>query len=76
MFTTKVRPIVFELRATYAARVSIYYRGPIQIRKYSTPADLPVPNKKKVWDSAEEAIQGDAIKSGDTVLCGGAFDDL
>jgi len=54
-----------------AIRVSIHYRGTVQTRKYSTPTDLPVPNKKKVWDSAEEAVKGDAIKSGDTLLCGG-----
>jgi hypothetical protein len=59
--------------STSANRVSIYYRGIVQTRKYSTPVDLPVPNKTKVWDSAEEAVKGDAIKSGDTLLCGGAF---
>ncbi|KIM87523.1 hypothetical protein PILCRDRAFT_280068 [Piloderma croceum F 1598] len=57
--------------AVRAGRVPIYYRGTVQTRKYSTPTDLPVPNKKKVWDSAEEAVKGDAIKSGDTLLCGG-----
>jgi hypothetical protein len=56
-----------------ATRVSIYYRGTAQTRKYSTSTDLPVPNKKKVWDSAEEAVKGDAIKSGDTLLCGGTL---
>lgn len=76
MFTANVRPIAFRLRASTSAcgtRLSIYYRGTVQTRKYSTPVDLPVPSKTKLWESAEEAVKGDAIKSGDTLLCGGAF---
>ncbi|KAH7927092.1 3-oxoacid CoA-transferase [Leucogyrophana mollusca] len=41
----------------------------ITIRQYSTPTDLPVPNKKKVWESADEAVKD--VKSGDVLLCGG-----
>lgn len=41
-------------------------------RYYSDLASA-VPRKKKVWDSAEEAVAGDAIKSGDTLLCAGKF---
>lgn len=41
----------------------------LKIRCYSTPTDLPVPNKSKVWDSVEEAIKD--VKSGDTLLSGG-----
>ena len=40
-----------------------YFRG------LSTPADLPIPNKSKVWDSADEAVKD--IKSGSVLLCGG-----
>ncbi|KAF9466260.1 3-oxoacid CoA-transferase [Collybia nuda] len=38
-------------------------------RKYSTPTDIPIPNKSKVWNSAEEAVKD--IKSGDVLMCGG-----
>ncbi|KAI0035940.1 hypothetical protein K488DRAFT_42121 [Vararia minispora EC-137] len=38
-------------------------------RAYSVVADAPVPNKKKVWNSAEEAVKD--IKSGSTLLSGG-----
>jgi hypothetical protein len=75
MFTTKIIPIAFRIRpvaGSTIARTRIYCRVQ-QAREYSTPADLPVPNKKKVWVSAEEAIEGDVIKSGDTLLCAGAF---
>jgi hypothetical protein len=40
------------------------------VRQYSLPLDLPVPKTKKLWDSAEEAIHD--VKSGDTLMCGGA----
>jgi hypothetical protein len=76
MFTANVRPMAFRLRAstsTCGTRLSICYRGTVQTRKYSTPVDLPVPNKTKLWESAEEAVEGDAIKSGDTLLCGGVL---
>lgn len=43
----------------------------LKVRCYSTPADLPVPNKSKVWESAEEAVKD--VKSGDTLLSGGMF---
>ncbi|EMD38352.1 hypothetical protein CERSUDRAFT_113512 [Gelatoporia subvermispora B] len=38
-------------------------------RQYSTSVDLPVPNKTKVWDSADEAVKD--VKSGDVLLSGG-----
>lgn len=40
-------------------------------RKYSTPTDIPVPNKSKIWGSAEEAVKD--IKSGDVLMCGGMW---
>ncbi|EPT06067.1 hypothetical protein FOMPIDRAFT_158855 [Fomitopsis schrenkii] len=42
------------------------------IRCYSvggTQAELPVPNKTKVWDSVDEAVKD--VRSGDTLLSGG-----
>ena len=36
---------------------------------YSTVVELPVPNKTKVWASAEKAVQD--VKSGDVLLSGG-----
>ncbi|EGN96205.1 hypothetical protein SERLA73DRAFT_185833 [Serpula lacrymans var. lacrymans S7.3] len=39
------------------------------IRWYSTPVDLPVPKKRKVWDSVDEVVKD--VKSGDVLLCGG-----
>ncbi|KAI0273715.1 3-oxoacid CoA-transferase [Gloeopeniophorella convolvens] len=39
------------------------------VRAYSVAADAPVPKKKKVWDSAHEAVK--AVKSGDVLLSGG-----
>lgn len=39
-------------------------------RLYSTATDDVVPNKRKVWDSVDEAIKD--IKSGDVLLSGGA----
>lgn len=41
------------------------------VRKYSTPTDLPVPKKTKVWESVDEAVKD--VKSGDVLLCGGKF---
>ncbi|KDQ60682.1 hypothetical protein JAAARDRAFT_31661 [Jaapia argillacea MUCL 33604] len=41
---------------------------PVCIRFYSVVAEA-VPNKKKVWESADEAIKG--VKSGDIILSGG-----
>jgi len=73
MLTAKSSPIALRLRAAASASIAIKFYCRVQIRKYSSPTDLPVPNKKKVWASAEEAIGGDAIKSGDTLLCAGVF---
>ncbi|PCH38157.1 3-oxoacid CoA-transferase [Wolfiporia cocos MD-104 SS10] len=41
----------------------------LQLRQFSTPVDLPVPNKTKVWGSADEAVKD--VKSGDVLLSGG-----
>ncbi|KAH9043154.1 3-oxoacid CoA-transferase [Lactarius pseudohatsudake] len=38
-------------------------------RAYSVPANPQVPRKKKVWNSADEAVS--AVKSGDVLLSGG-----
>ncbi|KAF4619444.1 hypothetical protein D9613_005354 [Agrocybe pediades] len=43
------------------------FRG--SARFFGTPVDIPVPNKSKVWDSADEAVKD--IKSGSVLLCGG-----
>lgn len=40
-----------------------------RIKTYSTVVDIPVPNKKKVWDSADEAVKD--VKPGDVLLSGG-----
>lgn len=39
-------------------------------RALSTAAELPVPNKSKVWESADDAVKD--VKDGDIVLSGGA----
>lgn len=47
------------------------------IRCYSvggTQAELPVPNKTKVWDSVDEAVKD--VRSGDTLLSGGVCADV
>ncbi|KAF5386927.1 hypothetical protein D9615_001929 [Tricholomella constricta] len=49
-----------------ALRISAYVSTS---RKYSTPSDIPVSNKSKLWGSAEEAVKD--IKSGDVLMCGG-----
>ncbi|KAI0797617.1 3-oxoacid CoA-transferase [Abortiporus biennis] len=41
----------------------------LKVRSYSTPTDLPIPRKSKVWDSVDEAVKD--VKSGDTLLSGG-----
>jgi 3-oxoacid CoA-transferase len=43
--------------------------SPRSVRSFSTPTDLPVPNKSKVWASADEAVKD--IQSGSVLLCGG-----
>ncbi|KAF9009461.1 succinyl-CoA:3-ketoacid-coenzyme A transferase [Cyathus striatus] len=54
--------------ATATFRVGI---APVaqSVRKYSTPQDIPIPNKSKVWGSADEAVKD--INSGSTILVGG-----
>ncbi|KAG0705312.1 3-oxoacid CoA-transferase [Suillus ampliporus] len=41
----------------------------LRARWYSTPTEVPLPNKSKVWASADEAVKD--VKSGDVLLCGG-----
>ncbi|KAL6305352.1 3-oxoacid CoA-transferase [Sparassis latifolia] len=41
----------------------------LRVRHYSTPTDIPVPNKTKVWDSVDDAVKD--VKSGDVLLAGG-----
>ena len=43
----------------------------VYMRAYSVAANAPVPKKRKVWDSVDEAIKD--VKSGDILLSGGAF---
>jgi len=56
---TRLAPVPF---VRISARVTV-------IRKLSALVDLPVPNKRKVWESADEAVKD--VKSGDVLLCGG-----
>src|ERR1700753_418806 len=51
-----------NLRATWSSQT---------LRCLSVAADAPVPRKRKVWDSVDEAIKD--VKSGDTLLSGGSF---
>lgn len=44
----------------------------LYVRAYSTPADLPLPKTRKVFDSVDEAVKD--VKSGDTLLSGGEQD--
>ena len=44
-------------------------RGP-SLRAYSVARAAPVPQKRKVWDSVDDAVQD--VKSGDVLLSGGA----
>ncbi|KAI0065421.1 3-oxoacid CoA-transferase [Artomyces pyxidatus] len=59
-------------RALSASRPKVGPRARVALvvlRAYSVSTDLPVPKKKKVWDSADEAVKD--VKSGDTLLSGG-----
>ncbi|KAI0082786.1 3-oxoacid CoA-transferase [Panus rudis PR-1116 ss-1] len=61
---------VLAVGATHASSTSTVLSKPhAQVRCYSTPVDIPVPSKTKVWDSVDEAIKD--VKSGDTLLSGG-----
>ncbi|RDB24178.1 Succinyl-CoA:3-ketoacid coenzyme A transferase 1, mitochondrial [Hypsizygus marmoreus] len=59
---------VYRARLASSATLRVAAFGSTS-RRYSTPADIPIPNKSKLWKSADEAIQD--IKSGDVLLCGG-----
>jgi hypothetical protein len=60
---TSSLPSISALRTAVAAS-----RG---VRAYTVVADAAVPKKKKVWESADEAVAD--IKSGSMILSGGAF---
>jgi hypothetical protein len=51
----------------FKPRATIFLRA----RWYSTPTELPLPNKSKVWKSVDEAVKD--VKSGDVLLCGGEY---
>ncbi|KAG1882890.1 3-oxoacid CoA-transferase [Suillus subluteus] len=53
------------LVSVFKPRATVFLRA----RWYSTPAELPLPNKSKVWKSVDEAVKD--VKSGDVLLCGG-----
>ncbi|KAI0320085.1 3-oxoacid CoA-transferase [Amylostereum chailletii] len=55
-------------RTTLAWRVHLSAR-PIPLRSYSIATKAPVPQSKKVWDSADDAVRD--VRSGDTILSGG-----
>ena len=62
------------LVAFWAARPALYMLPRalrVTRRAYSTPLnEASVPKVKKVWDDIDDAVK--AIKSGDTLLSGGA----
>lgn len=61
----------------WSLRLSVVARTPRQVlaRAYSVVAEgAPVPGKRKVWDSADEAVKD--VKSGSTVLSGGVLSFL
>ena len=53
-------------RARTSSRIVLAAR----LRYYSVVANAPIPNKTKVWSSADEAVKD--VKSGDIILSGGA----
>ncbi|KAA1471078.1 3-oxoacid CoA-transferase [Dentipellis sp. KUC8613] len=57
------------LRPLRRATAGIHPTVLLRIRFYGTPADIPVPKTKKVWDSVDEAVKD--VKSGDVLLSGG-----
>ncbi|KAH7107564.1 3-oxoacid CoA-transferase [Auriculariales sp. MPI-PUGE-AT-0066] len=59
---------MFALRNANANRVATALRLRAW-RSLSTSTELPVPNKSKVWNSADEAVRD--IQSGQTILSGG-----
>ncbi|KII89250.1 hypothetical protein PLICRDRAFT_109208 [Plicaturopsis crispa FD-325 SS-3] len=64
-------PKPHSLRLCIRARV-VVYPPTLARRWYSTPlkeAAAAVPSRRKVWDSAEEAVRD--VKSGDVILSGG-----
>lgn len=60
--------------AAYRLRFTHGIRQVAAPRYYSIAKEAPLPSKRKVWDSAEEAVKG--VKSGDVVLSGGALFSL
>ena len=57
------------LRRPYALRVA--RRTSYALARYYSAGVEAVPNKRKIWDSVDEAVK--EVKSGDTVLVGGAY---
>ncbi|TFY83242.1 hypothetical protein EWM64_g772 [Hericium alpestre] len=67
MLSRNVNFIASAAARSRGARVSYTLR--LRVRYYGTPADLPVPKTKKVWDSVDEAVKD--VKTGDVLLSGG-----
>ncbi|KAK7033643.1 hypothetical protein VNI00_012643 [Paramarasmius palmivorus] len=61
--------MLFAQVSVTTRRTTLRVASVARYRYYSTPTDLPVPNKSKVWDSVDEAVKD--VKSGNTVLVGG-----
>ena len=75
---TAPSPIMLALRpraiAIPRARTSSRIVLAARIRYYSVVANAPIPNRTKVWSSADEAVKD--VKSGDIILSGGAYTSL
>ena len=61
----RTRPLAVARSQRTASR----FRVLAVVRAYSTPTDLDVPKKSKVWESAEEAIKD--VKTGQVLMVGG-----
>ncbi|PPQ83264.1 hypothetical protein CVT25_004003 [Psilocybe cyanescens] len=59
----------YRTRASVLPSLQLTTLVAVHRRQYSIPTDIPIPNKSKVWDSADEAVKD--IKSGSVILCGG-----
>ncbi|ESK90298.1 coenzyme a [Moniliophthora roreri MCA 2997] len=61
--------MLFAQVSVTARRTTLRVAAVARYRQYSTPTNIPVPNKTKVWDSVDEAVKD--VQSGNTVLVGG-----
>lgn len=61
----RTRPLTIAASKRTASR----FRVLAVVRAYSTPTDLDVPKKSKIWGSAEEAIKD--VQSGQVLMVGG-----